>query len=214
MLPPWHCMPASTENSSLPTIERQQSPIRRYYLMSVLSVMQSVIDRPLLERLDLLKAAIQPPPEEGIPVGRGTVQGRLAKLVPNEFVLDHTTCSKICHTMEDIQAAFDEAIRVQVIMAEAAKHLHVSAGYPICLLCCGQVANTPMLTRLFCPSLPCCFGFHVCVCICLNRTSISLLFLLSPALHRPVHLHMFLFVSIHFCVWLSGCMSVYSSFVH
>ena len=83
--------------------------------------MQSVIDRPLLERLDLLKAAIQPPPGEGIPVGRGTVQGRLAKLVPNEFVLDHTTCSKICHTMEDIQAAFDEAIRVQVIMAEAAR---------------------------------------------------------------------------------------------
>ncbi|DBA86388.1 TPA: hypothetical protein ACH3X2_005613 [Trebouxia sp. C0005] len=74
---------------------------------------ESVINRPLLERLDLLKAAIQPPPEEGIPVGRGTVQGRLAKLVPNEFVLDHTTCSKICHTMEDIQAAFDEAIRVQ-----------------------------------------------------------------------------------------------------
>ena len=83
--------------------------------------MQSVIDRPLLERLDLLKAAIHPPPAEGIPVGRGTVQGRLAKLVPNEFVLDHTTCSKICHTMEDIQAAFDEAIRVQVIMAEAAR---------------------------------------------------------------------------------------------
>ncbi len=83
--------------------------------------MQSVIDRPLLERLDLLKAAIQPPPEEGIPVGRGTVQGRLAKLFPNEFVLDHTTCSKICHTMEDIQAAFDEAIRVQVIMAEVAR---------------------------------------------------------------------------------------------
>ncbi|DBA75732.1 TPA: hypothetical protein ACH3X1_010149 [Trebouxia sp. C0004] len=74
---------------------------------------ESVIDRPLLERLDLLKAAIQPPPEEGIPVGRGTVKGRLTKLVPNEFVLDHTTCSKICHTMEDIQAAFDEAIRVQ-----------------------------------------------------------------------------------------------------
>ena len=75
---------------------------------------QSVINRPLLERLDLLKAAIGPVPDEGIPVGKGTVKGRLAKLVPNEFVLDHTTCSKISHTMEDIQAAFDESIRVQV----------------------------------------------------------------------------------------------------
>ena len=81
--------------------------------------MQSVIDRPLLERLDLLKAAIQPPPAEGIPVGRGTVKGRLTKLVPNECLLDHTTCSKICHTMEDIQTAFDEAIRVQVCSASA-----------------------------------------------------------------------------------------------
>ena len=78
------------------------------------AVMQSVINRPLLERLDLLKAAIKTPPAEGIPVGKGTVKGSLAKLVPNEVVLDHTICSKICHSMEDIQSAFDEAIRVQV----------------------------------------------------------------------------------------------------
>ena len=57
--------------------------------------MQSVINRPLLERLDLLKAAVGPVPDEGIPVGKGTVKGRLAKLVPKEFVLHHTTCSKI-----------------------------------------------------------------------------------------------------------------------
>ena len=78
------------------------------------TVLQSVINRPLLERLDLLKAAIVTPPAEGILVGKGTVKGSLAKLVPNEVVLDHTICSKICHSMEDIQAAFDEAIRVQV----------------------------------------------------------------------------------------------------
>jgi len=176
--------------------------------VSHVCVMQSVIDRPLLERLDLLKAAIQPPPEEGIPVGRGTVKGRLTKLVPNEFVLDHTMCSKICHTMEDIQAAFDEAIRVQVIMAEAAMHLHVSACQPICLLCCGQVDYTPTLTRLFFPSLPYYFGFHVYLCICLNRTSIGLLLLLSPAPEKYVHLHMFLFASTHLCIWLSVYLSV------
>ena len=73
-----------------------------------------MINRPLLERLDLLKAAIAPPPPEGILVGKGTVKGSLAKLIPNEVMLDHTVCSKICHSMEDIQAAFDEAIRVQV----------------------------------------------------------------------------------------------------
>ena len=76
--------------------------------------LQSVINRPLLERLDLLKAAIGPPPPEGILVGKGTVKGSLAKLIPNEVVLDHTVCSNICHSMEHIQAAFDEAIRVQV----------------------------------------------------------------------------------------------------
>ena len=75
---------------------------------------QSVIIRPLRERLELLKAAIVLPPAEGILVGKGTVKGSLAKLVPNEVVLNHTICSKICHSMEDIQAAFDEAIRVQV----------------------------------------------------------------------------------------------------
>ena len=78
--------------------------------------LQSVIDRPLLERLDLLKAAIAPPPPEGIFVGKGTVKGSLAKLIPGEVMLDHTVCSKICHSVEDIQAAFDEAIRVQVCM--------------------------------------------------------------------------------------------------
>lgn len=78
--------------------------------------LQSVINRPLLERLDLLKAAIAAAPAEGILIGKGTMKGSLAKLIPNEIVLDHTVCSKICHSMEDIQAAFDEAIRVQVCM--------------------------------------------------------------------------------------------------
>lgn len=78
--------------------------------------LQSVINRPLLERLDLLKATIAAPPAEGILIGKGTVRASLAKLIPNEVVLDHTVCSKICHSMEDIQAAFDEAIRVQVCM--------------------------------------------------------------------------------------------------
>ena len=80
--------------------------------------LQSVINRPLLERLDLLKAAIAAPPAEGILLGKGTVKGSLAKLIPNEIVLDHTVCSKICHSMEDIQAAFDEAIRVQVCILQ------------------------------------------------------------------------------------------------
>lgn len=86
------------------------------YFWSHCCPLQSVIDRPLLERLDLLKAAIAPPPPEGIFVGKGTVKGSLAKLIPGEVLLDHTVCSKICHSVEDIQAAFDEAIRVQVCM--------------------------------------------------------------------------------------------------
>ena len=83
-------------------------------VLSCPHALQSVINRPLLERLDLLKAAIAPPPPEGILVGKGTVKGSLAKLIPSGIVLEHTVCSKICHSMEDIQAAFDEAVRVQV----------------------------------------------------------------------------------------------------
>ena len=76
--------------------------------------MQSVINRSLLERQELLKAAVAPPPEEGCLVGRGTMFGRMVKLVPSQPLLDHTVCSKICHNMEDIQNALDEATRVQV----------------------------------------------------------------------------------------------------
>lgn len=93
---------------------RRSIPVQPHGIVVSFCAVQSVINRPLLERLDLLKAAIAPPPPGGILVGKGTVKGSLAKLIPSEIVLEHTVCSKICHSMEDIQAAFDEAIRVQV----------------------------------------------------------------------------------------------------
>lgn len=102
--------------------------------------LQSVINRPLLERQELLKSAIAAPAEEGCLVGRGTMHGRMVKLIPNEPLLDQTICSQICHNMEDIQTALDEATRVQVgllsctlcVTAGKAYQLHV--GLSICSL--------------------------------------------------------------------------------
>lgn len=89
--------------------------------------MQSVINLPLLERQNLLKAAIAPPAEEGYLVGRGTMCGRVVKLIPNEALLDRTVCSKICHTMEDIQSAFDEATRIQACLVGLPMHAQTTA---------------------------------------------------------------------------------------
>ena len=82
-------------------------------------MVQSVINRPLLERQELLKAAIAPAAVEGCLVGRGTMHGRMVKLIPNEPLMDQTICSQICHNMEDIQTALDEATRVQVGLLHA-----------------------------------------------------------------------------------------------
>ena len=97
--------------------------------------MQSVITLPLLERQNLLQAAIAPPAEEGYLVGRGAMRGRIVKLIPNEALLDRTVCSKICHTMEDIQSAFDEATRIQAHHVCLLMHEHTTATRHHLLIC-------------------------------------------------------------------------------
>lgn len=77
-------------------------------------MLQSVINRPLSERQVLLKNAVRPCPEEGSPIGSGCVRGRLMLLLPNAPLAGGVPCSRVCQTVDQIQAMLDEAIRLGV----------------------------------------------------------------------------------------------------
>ncbi|KAK9803302.1 hypothetical protein WJX72_010348 [[Myrmecia] bisecta] len=75
---------------------------------------QSVINRTLLERRDILKSILRAAPSEGIPCGKGTVRGRMVPLLSGHKLLgsENIGC-KTCHTLEDIQAMFDQSVALQ-----------------------------------------------------------------------------------------------------
>lgn len=75
--------------------------------------MQSVINRTLLERHDLLKEAVIPAPPEGHPVS-SAMTGRMVCLLPGVPLMTGVPGSKLSCSLEDIQEKFEESIRVNV----------------------------------------------------------------------------------------------------
>lgn len=78
-----------------------------------LSCMQSVINRTLLERHDLLKEIVIPAPPEGHPVS-SAMTGRMVCLLPGVPLMSGVPGSKFSCSLEDIQEKFEESIRVNV----------------------------------------------------------------------------------------------------
>ena len=74
---------------------------------------QSVINRELTERQNLLKDALIPAPSEGIPVS-GAMTGRMVPLLPGLNMMSGVPGSKLSDKLEDIQEKFEESIRVGV----------------------------------------------------------------------------------------------------
>ena len=75
--------------------------------------MQSVINRTLLERHDLLKEIVIPAPPEGHPVS-SAMTGRMVCLLPGMPLMTGVPGSKLSCSLEDIQEKFEESIRVNV----------------------------------------------------------------------------------------------------
>ena len=75
--------------------------------------LQSVINRTLSERQQLLKQAVGDLPPGGLCLGSSCVAARVAALLPDAPLFGGQVCSRVGRTQDDIQEAFDEAIRLQ-----------------------------------------------------------------------------------------------------
>lgn len=75
---------------------------------------QSVINRALEERIELLKSVIGPYPEEGIYVGKAKMKARVVAGVPGTSFYGLTVASR-GRTEADIQSFFDNAVRQGVL---------------------------------------------------------------------------------------------------
>lgn len=76
--------------------------------------MQSVIHKSLVERHRILSEMINDPPEGGVQLGESSSVGRIFPLVPYRRFLNGMTVSKVSRSEEDIQEAFENALKGQV----------------------------------------------------------------------------------------------------
>lgn len=76
--------------------------------------LQSVIHKPLVERHKILSAMVGDAPEAGIQLGESPMVGRVFPLVPYRRFLNGMSVSKVSRSEEDIQDAFESALRGQV----------------------------------------------------------------------------------------------------
>ncbi len=88
--------------------------------------MQSVINRTLLERHELLKELVIPAPAEGHPVSCA-MTGRMVCLLPGAPLITGVPGSKLSYVLDDIQEKFEESIRVNVIFS------HSPQQHPWCM---------------------------------------------------------------------------------
>lgn len=84
--------------------------------------MQSVIHRSLIDRHKILSEMMADPTEAGVRLGKGSVVGRLFPLVPYRRFLNGMPVSKVSSSEEDIQEAFDLALKGQVCLSSSYTH--------------------------------------------------------------------------------------------
>ena len=105
------------------------------WLVNHSNAVQSVINRTLLQRQEVLKTVVEPMEGEGMPVGQGTVNASVQLLLPGQglqlpnFLLpgeahgDRATCSERCTTLEQIETMFRASTDLKVhIFAASACH--------------------------------------------------------------------------------------------
>ena len=95
-------------------------------LMIYTDMVQSVINRTLLQRQEVLKTVVEQMEGEGTPVGQGTVNASVQLLLPGQglrlphFLLpgeahgDRATCSERCTTLEQIEIMFRASTDLKV----------------------------------------------------------------------------------------------------
>ena len=76
--------------------------------------LQSVIHKSLVDRHAILSDMISDAPEAGVQLGSSPVKGRVFALVPYRTFLNAMPVSKVSRNEEDIQEAFDTALKGQV----------------------------------------------------------------------------------------------------
>ncbi len=78
-------------------------------------LLQSVINRPLLERHKLLDALVAAAPPEGFSLGAGTVMtGRVIKLLPGQPLPAGMLGSRHSSELADIQDMLEEVLQIKV----------------------------------------------------------------------------------------------------
>lgn len=99
--------------------------------------LQSVIHLSLLERHKILSNMLADPPAEGVQLGRSSVFGRAFALVPYRQFLNGMPVSKVSQSEEDIQEAFDSAVKGQVVQQILCLSVLLSWGIT-CESCSGE----------------------------------------------------------------------------
>ena len=78
--------------------------------------MQSVIHMSLEERHKVLSNMVADPTPEGTRLGEGSVVGRVFPLVPGRRFLNDMTVTRTSTKAEDIQEAFEDALKGEVLL--------------------------------------------------------------------------------------------------
>ena len=78
--------------------------------------LQSIIHKTLLERHRILSDMIGDAPESGIKMAGSSVVGRVFPLVPYRRFLNGMAVSKVSRSEEDIQDAFESALKGQALL--------------------------------------------------------------------------------------------------